>query len=395
MKAIAQSDASDCGPACLAMMAGHFGRQVSMTQMRERAGTDRNSTNLKGLMEAAVSVGLNAQAVKGEAGSLTPEVPVPCVAHVTKDSQYHFVVIYKIGKDRVWVADPDPLVGKTTYTLEEFYEMWTGYLVLVSRGEHFRKGVESPGLFQRFLPTLKPHIGTIVNTVIASIVLTILGIVGALYFRFLVDEVLFSGSRVTLHVISIGVIIITLLQVILGAVRQHMLLSFSMKVDAAITLGFLKHLFRLPLSFFDSRKVGEVLSRLGDTVTIREGLSSAAFSVFFDTLMVVVIGTVLGVQNLTLFLIALAFVPVSAAVVWGFARPFRRKCKTTAGSLEAVCHRSKNHMRQSNARTKSTASGGCFESMSEHSESNLHRWGKCVSISTTCETSMNRALLTD
>jgi ATP-binding cassette subfamily B protein len=77
MKPIAQNDASDCGPAYLAMIAGHLGRPVSMTQMRERAGTDRNSTSLKGLIDAAESVGLNAQAVKGAAGNLTPEVPVP------------------------------------------------------------------------------------------------------------------------------------------------------------------------------------------------------------------------------------------------------------------------------------------------------------------------------
>ena len=156
------------------MIAGHFGRQVSMTQMRERAGTDRNSTNLKGLIEAAQNVSLSAQAVEGGEGSLTPEVPVPCIAHIVKGQQYHFVVIYKITTTKIWIADPDPLVGKTTYSLEEFDQIWTGYLVLVSRGENFQKGTESPGLFARFLPTLKPHIGTIVNTVIASIVLTIL-----------------------------------------------------------------------------------------------------------------------------------------------------------------------------------------------------------------------------
>lgn len=325
MKRFTQFDGSDCGPACLAMIANHFGRQVSMTQMRERAGTDRNSTNLKGLIQAAESVDLSAQAVKGEAGSLSPEVPVPCIAHIRKEQQYHFIVVYKISKDTIWVADPDPTVGKTTYSYEELYKMWTGYLVLVSRGENFRKKIESPGLFHRFLPVLKPHTGTIANTVVASIVLTILGIAGAMYFRFLVDDVLFSESRLTLHVISIGVVLITLLQVLLNAVRQHMLLGFSMKVDAAITLGFLRHLLHLPLAFFDSRKVGEILSRLGDTIRIREALSSATFSVFFDALMVLVIGTVLAVQNLTLFLIALVFVPLSGAIVWGYARPFRRK----------------------------------------------------------------------
>jgi len=305
MKLTTQFDDSDCGPACIAMIANHFGRQVSLAQMLERAGTDRNSTNLKGLIQAAETVDLSAQAVKGEAGSLTPEVPVPCIAHVTKQQQFHFVVIYKISKKKVWVADPDPIVGKTNYTHEEFSKIWTGYLVLVSRGENFRKKVESPGLFHRFLPVLKPHVGTIVNTIVASIVLTILGIAGAMYFRFLVDDILFSESRLTLHVISIGVVLITLLQVLLNAVRQHMLLSFSMKVDASITLGFLRHLLNLPMAFFDSRKVGEILSRLGDTIRIREALSSATFSVSFDTLMVVV-WTSLGcidVRRLSVFFV--------------------------------------------------------------------------------------------
>ena len=222
MKFIPQFDASDCGPACVAMIAWHYGRRLSLTQMRERAGTDRNSTNLKGLLQAADSVGLEAQAVKGEAGSLTPEVPVPCIAHVRKGQHHHFVVIYKIGKTRIRVADPDPQVGKVTYSHEEFHAIWTGYLVLLSRGEHFSRTRDNPGLFARFLPLLRPHAGTIANTVVASIVITILGVAGAMYFRFLVDDVLFSESRLTLHVISTGVVIITLMQVVLNAVRpQH------------------------------------------------------------------------------------------------------------------------------------------------------------------------------
>jgi ABC-type bacteriocin/lantibiotic exporter with double-glycine peptidase domain len=107
--------------------------------------------------------------------------------------------------------------------------------------------------------------------------------------------------------------------------------GFSMKVDLSISLGYLSHLFKLPLSFFDSRKVGEILSRLSDTVRIREALSSATFSVFFDTIMVVGIGIVLAVQNLTLFFIALLFVPLSAGIVWGFAGPFKRKYQEILG----------------------------------------------------------------
>jgi len=200
--------------------------------MRERAGTDRNSTNLKGLIQAAETVDLSAKAVKGEAGSLTSEVPVPCIAHVTKQQQFHFIVIYKISKKKVWVAGPDPIVGKTTYTHGEFSKIRTGYLVLMSRGENFRKKVESPGLFHRFLTVLKPHVGTIVNTIVASIVLTILGIAGAMYFRVL--------------------------------------------MDASITLGFLRHLFHRLWRFLTPGKLGKfsvvlvILSGSVNTILFKE-----------------------------------------------------------------------------------------------------------------------------
>jgi ABC-type bacteriocin transporter len=323
VKLIKQFDSSDCGPACITMIANYYGKRISLTQAREWAGTDKNSTNLKGLIESAERIGFDAQALKGDADALTPDLDTPFIAHLNKEGLFHFVVVTKITQKTVTYADPAD--GNIKKPIEDFLKLWTGYVVFISPSADFKRGSESLGLFQRFLPLLQPHKKTILHTVIASLLITVMGIAGAMYFRILVDDILFSESRLTLHVVSIGVLLVTLLQVLLEAVRSRLLVGFSMKVDLSISLGYLSHLFKLPLSFFDSRKVGEILSRLSDTVRIREALSSATFSVFFDTIMVVGIGIVLAVQNLTLFFIALLFVPLSAGIVWGFAGPFKRK----------------------------------------------------------------------
>jgi ABC-type bacteriocin transporter len=329
VKLIKQFDSSDCGPACITMIANYHGKRISLTQAREWASTDKNSTNLKGLIESAERIGFNAQALKGDADSLTPDLDTPFIAHLNKEGLFHFIVVTKITQKTVTYADPAD--GNIRKPIKDFLKLWTGYVVFISPSADFKRGSESLGLFQRFLPLLQPHKKTILHTVIASLLITVMGIAGAMYFRILVDDILFSESRLTLHVVSIGVLLVTLLQVLLEAVRSRLLVGFSMKVDLSISLGYLSHLFKLPLSFFDSRKVGEILSRLSDTVRIREALSSATFSVFFDTIMVVGIGIVLAVQNLTLFFIALLFVPLSAGIVWGFAGPFKRKYQEILG----------------------------------------------------------------
>ncbi len=329
VKLIKQFDSSDCGPACITMIANYHGKRISLTQAREWAGTDKNSTNLKGLIESAERIGFDAQALKGDAEALTPDLETPFIAHLSKEGLFHFVVVTKITQKTVTYADPAD--GNIKTPIEDFLKLWTGYVVFISPSADFKRGSESLGLFQRFLPLLQPHKKTILHTVIASLLITVMGIAGAMYFRILVDDILFSESQLTLNVVSIGVLLVTLLQVLLEAVRSRLLVGFSMKVDLSISLGYLSHLFKLPLSFFDSRKVGEILSRLSDTVRIREALSSATFSVFFDTIMVVGIGIVLAVQNLTLFFIALLFVPFSAGIVWGFAGPFKRKYQQILG----------------------------------------------------------------
>lgn len=327
MTYIPQLDETDCGAACLAMIARHHRSHHSLTTIREVAGTDRQGTNLAGMVKAGQALGFDTKALKGTPDALTPELLGPFIAHIIKMDEgkelHHFIVVARVTKKHLTILDPGE--GKRRWTRDEFLKVWTGYVVFLTPNADFKPVKETKGLFARFLPLLVPHTGTLVRVAVASLLLIIFGILGSLYFRYLIDEVLFSRAEFTLHVLGIGIVVLTLFQVLLGAVRNHLLLHFSLKVDFRLIFSYFRHVLRLPVGFFDSRKTGEILSRMEDAAHIRDALSTASISVVMDTLMVVVVGVFLFFQSPTLFWIALATVPLSTLVIWLFAKPFAQK----------------------------------------------------------------------
>ncbi|MGM0502445.1 MAG: cysteine peptidase family C39 domain-containing protein, partial [Bacillota bacterium] len=141
---IKQHDITDCGAACLATIAKYYDLEMPITQIREIAGTDKKGTNALGVVKAAKKLGFDAKGVKGEPQDLTSEIPLPAIAHVVKVNLMHYVVIYEINQDEIVVADPAG--GRVfSYTPEEFYEMWTGVLLLIRPAENFKPGDETTG----------------------------------------------------------------------------------------------------------------------------------------------------------------------------------------------------------------------------------------------------------
>lgn len=131
MKLIKQFDENDCGAACLAMIASHFGSYLSITKIREIAGTDTQGTSLKGMLEAAKKLNLDAKAVKGNEQIFSKKFPVPLIAHLQyQNGSNHFVVISKINEKCVWIYDP--AIGKISYKKNDFLKIWSGYLIIVS-----------------------------------------------------------------------------------------------------------------------------------------------------------------------------------------------------------------------------------------------------------------------
>lgn len=318
---IKQHDERDCGVACLATISKQYGLKVPLSKLREVAGTDKQGTNVLGLLKAAEEIGFTAKAVKGDTTAFFQDFPLPAIAHCLIDNQLlHYIVIHKITEKQVIIADPAKGIMK--YTPEEFFKIWTGILVLLAPTTNFKKGDETQGLFSRFWHLLKPQKGLFFQIFIGSILYTLLGIAGAFYFQFLIDEILVFNLEKSLHIISLGMLILYTFQILLDAFRNYLLLHISQKLDISLILSYYNHVLKLPMGFFGTRKVGEIVSRLMDASKVREALSGATLTIVLDSIMVVVGAAILYVQSAFLFGITLVIVPIYILIVWAFKKAY-------------------------------------------------------------------------
>ena len=331
---VKQHDITDCGAACLATIAKQNGYKIPISKIREIAGTDKQGTNAFGMIKAAEQLGFSAKAVKGDQKAFFSEFPLPCIAHVIVNGNLmHYVVVHKITKKQIIIADPGR--GIVKLTPKEFFGkparpgkppeyQWTGVLIFLVKSESFVKGNETKGLFQRFFHLLLPQKRLLLHIFMASLVYTILGIAGAFYYKALMDDILPDGLIRTLTTLSVGVIFLNIFKVILNAIRSHLLLYLSQKLDIALLLGYYRHVLELPMNFFGSRKVGEIVSRFNDASNVRDAISGATLTIMIDTLMAVGGAIVLYMQNAKMFGIAVIMVVLYAVIVLGFRKSYDR-----------------------------------------------------------------------
>lgn len=331
---VKQHDITDCGAACLATIAKQNGYKISISKIREIAGTDKQGTNAYGVIKAAEQLGFSAKGVKGDKEAFFSDFPLPCIAHVIVNGNLmHYVVVHKITKKQVIIADPGR--GIVKLTPEEFFGMtaeegmvpeyqWTGILILMVKAETFQKGDETKGIFERFLGLLFPQKKLLLHIFVASLLYTVLGILAAFYFQMLVDSVLPDGLRRTLFTLSIGIILLNIFRVLLGVFRSHLLLYLSQKLDVALLLGYYRHVLELPMNFFGTRRVGEIISRFSDASKVRDAISGATLTIMIDTLMATAGAVILYMQNASMFGIAVVIVVLYAIIVLTFNKQYRK-----------------------------------------------------------------------
>ncbi len=331
---IKQHDITDCGAACLATICKQNGYNIGISKIREIAGTDKQGTNVYGVIKAAEALGFSAKGVKGDKNAFFSEFPLPCIAHVIVDGNLlHYVVIHKITEKQIVMADPG--VGIVKLKPEEFfgeiYEdgkspkyQWSGVLILLMKSNDFQKEEESKGLFQRFIHLLLPQKKLIIHIFIASLIYTILGILAAFYFKVLVDDILPNYLIKTLATLSIGIIVLNVFKILLNAFRTHLLLYLSQKLDIALLLGYYRHVLELPMNFFGTRKVGEIVSRFNDASKVRDAISGATLTIMIDTLMALAGAIILYMQNAQMFGIAIIMVILYLIIVVTFNKWYQR-----------------------------------------------------------------------
>jgi len=312
-KTIKQHDITDCGAACLASISSYYNLQIPIARIRQYAGTDKKGTNVLGLIEAAEKLGFEAKGVRGELDSLF-KIPKPAIAHIIlKEQLHHYVVIYEVTKEYIIIMDPgDGKIHKKSN--EEFLKEWTGVLVLLMPKEDFATGNEKVSVLKRFWCLLKPHKFVLLQAFIGAVIFTLLGFSTSIYIQKITDYVLVGGNTKLLNLLSVIMLVLLLLQIIIGVFKDVFLIKSGQQIDARLILGYYKHLLKLPQQFFDTMRVGEIISRINDAVKIRAFINEVSLSLTVNILIVCFSFGIMFLYYWKLALIILLVIPLYLVV---------------------------------------------------------------------------------
>ena len=227
---VKQQDTTDCAAACLAMICLHYKKETTITRLRDMMGTDIKGTNLLGLSKCADMLGFTSQAVRVDREGFLSRYTLPAVANVvTKEGLSHFVVVFKITSKYVVVGDPAKDLLRME--IDEFYQSFTGALLILKPNNAFVGGkTKGDKIFERFIRLLVPQKKLFVYSILASVILTILGIVSSLFNKIIMDEILPYKLENTLLMMLIIFAVIAVVQVVIDFVRQWMMLYLSPQI---------------------------------------------------------------------------------------------------------------------------------------------------------------------
>ena len=313
-----QQSASDCGAACLVMISRYWGKHFSVNRLREIANVDRNGASLRGLAAAAESIGFTTRPVKASLNKLA-EQNLPAIVHW---EGRHYIVVYRVTRNRAIVCDP--AIGQRSLTHAEFKAGWTGYTLLLQPTSLLRETEDAKRSFWQFFELVKPHRLILLEVFIASILIQIFGLVTPLFTQLLLDRVVVQRSDLTLTAVGIGLLIFSLFRVAMTGLRQYLLDQTANRVDLALIVGFISHTFRLPLKYFESRYVGDIISRVQENRKIQRFLTGEALSIMLDLLTVFIYVALMFWYSWKMALLVLVIVPPFVLLAL-FATPFLQR----------------------------------------------------------------------
>ena len=323
---VPQIDARDCGVAALASIAKFYGSDFSLAHLRELAKTNKEGTTALGIVKAADEMGFETRPVQADKTLFDmSDVPYPFIVHVNKEGKLqHYYVVYQTKKDYLIIGDPDPSVKITKMSKERFFSEWTGVAIFLAPKPSYQPHKDKKNGLLSFLPLIFKQKSLIAYIVLSSLLVTIINIGGSYYLQGILDEYIPNQMKSTLGIISIGLIITYILQQAMSFSRDYLLTVLSQRLSIDVILSYIRHIFELPMSFFATRRTGEIISRFTDANSIIDALASTILSLLLDVSILILVGSVLLAQNPNLFLLSLISIPIYIFIIFSFMKPFEK-----------------------------------------------------------------------
>jgi ATP-binding cassette subfamily B protein len=309
----------ECGLTCLAMLLSYYGRKTSVSELRARFGSGRDGFSALGIVKAARSFGMRVRAISLQHNDFR-HVMLPAIVHWQFD---HYLVVERWSPKYVWVVDPAG--GRRRLTSEEFDKGFTGIVITMEPGTNFdRRSSPQPITLRRLVMlATRQAPGTIIQVLMASLLLQVFGLAFPLLNELVIDQILPLRLANVMYVLGLGLLVIILSQGITTLLREWMLVYLNARLDIHIMLGFFEHLLSLPYSFFQQRSNGDLLARMNSNNVIRNMLSSQMVSAFLDSTMVLTYLCILLWQSLPFGLLTLLIGSLQVFVLLITYRPVR------------------------------------------------------------------------
>lgn len=323
-----QLDTMDCGPTCLRMIAKHFGKNYSLQTLREKIGINREGVSMAAISRVAEGLGLHALVVRVGYEKLVNEAPVPFIAHW---KQNHFVVVYKIKKDKIYVADPAE--GKKVFDKKEFIANWVvsqvdeepmGIVTLFEVTPRFNENEDEKqeGLnFGRILQYLFNYKNLLIQLFISLLMGSMIQLILPFLSQAIIDIGINTRNINFINLILVGQLVLYTGRTVIEFIRSWILLHISSRININILSDFFVKLLRLPLSYFDTKHQGDLLQRIGDHHNIENFLTDTIISTIFAVFNFIVLGFTLAFFNLKIFLLFL----LASAIYVGWVVIFQKR----------------------------------------------------------------------
>jgi ATP-binding cassette, subfamily C, bacterial len=277
---IRQWSEEDCGAACLASISKHYGQILSITQSREVVGTGQLGTTMLGLKRGAEALGFNARSVKASPALIDnlKEIVLPAIIHW---QGYHWVILYGKRSRQYIVADPG--FGLRYLSKQDFLKNWNGIMLLLEPHPELFFATqlsreEKPHGFNRFLQRIRPYHGILLQALSINVVLGVLGLASPFLLQILTDDVLVRRDSQLLTTLVIGVVLMHFFSSNLRLLQSSLIAHFTQKLQLGLVLEFGRQILRLPLSYYESRRSGEIVSRLRDINEINQLVAQVVVS---------------------------------------------------------------------------------------------------------------------
>lgn len=309
-----QLDQMDCGPACIRMIAKFHGKSYSLQYLREKSYYSRNGVSMQGIMEAAEHIGYRTLPVKipfKENRSYLPyflQIPFPAIVHW---NQQHFLVVYQADRKYIYVADPAQ--GKFRLHYKTFQKSWLSdgdkgiALLLEPTPDFYTKGEEKDkkSSFRYLFKYLIPYKHLIVQLLLGLVLASLLQLIFPFLTQSIVDIGIKNQNIGFIYLILIAQLMLFLGQISVSFIQNWILLHISTRLNIALLSDFLIKLMRLPIGFFDTKMIGDLMQRIGDHSRIESFLTGNSFVILFSAINFLVFGTVLSFYNTHIFFVFL------------------------------------------------------------------------------------------